>query len=815
LKPPSASNLSSADLSLLLVSFIPSLDPLLRSLAFLNLSYLSQHPPSPSLSIQYAPLLEDSLISTHPSRLEEALSFFSALLQTNPSEALIVLKRPGLMENIIDLMDLYFLPSSSSSTSTSDPATTATPNVPLALADFCSQAANAKPSRSLLLSSSNTILPWLERQTASPSSDASLRATAAVAIAKLSRGQNSSGEVDILAAAEGGQQEDKAEEEDDSVKDKRDLKLATMMRDLLISSLHSPPPTSISIASVKSPAPVPSSVLNAVEALAFTSLRGPIKELLATSPPFLSRLFALIPSPSEPRSFNSSNSPSLTKPNSPSLNYGVASIIHNLVMYRPQLTAEQAQLDKFRKMTTSTKKKKGAAAVEEDPMDDPPQVRARVRKVLSAGVVPVLISLGRSESQAIRDVVGRCWLSIVEPREERGIVVQQGGAKSIMTIVSSSLESLRSFSSSSSSTSTTDSKPSFLSPSEPSLESSTTIVVPPSLLATLQALSKLLITTPPQILFSPSNDPLASSPSILPLSLLLGHPDASLLQRFEALMGLTNLASLGPVMAGRVASCAVFMEKKRTAVADKRLAKGGKEKGSVAGGSEVKGTVLGKVEELLIEEDNDLVRRACTELICNLLSSDPVFERYSGEVPSSPSPPTIPSSSSPSASSSGSGKATLTPPQTLALSKIHLLLALTTTHDLPTRLASSACLATLTSSPIAARLLLLLPKGPVHTFSLLADLFAPHDPDPDTEEGRESGGGTGGPDEGLVMRGLVLLGNLVKLTGEEGKVVAMGMEGAKMKGALEGLREELDVLEGGAGGEIKGMLEEILRAMKD
>jgi hypothetical protein len=67
----------------------------------------------------------------------------------------------------------------------------------------------------------------------------------------------------------------------------------------------------------------------------------------------------------------------------------------------------------------------------------------------------------------------------------------------------------------------------------------------------------------------------------------------------------------------------------------------------------------------------------------------------------------------------------------------------------------------------------------------------------------------------LVMRGLVLLGNLVKLTGEEGKVVAMGMEGAKMKGALEGLREELDVLEGGAGGEIKGMLEEILRAMKD
>jgi hypothetical protein len=145
LKPPSASNLSSADLSLLLVSFIPSLDPLLRSLAFLNLSYLSQHPPSPSLSIQYAPLLEDSLISTHPSRLEEALSFFSALLQTNPSEALIVLKRPGLMENIIDLMDLYFLPSSSSSTSTSDPATTATPNVPLALADFCSDRSSCPP----------------------------------------------------------------------------------------------------------------------------------------------------------------------------------------------------------------------------------------------------------------------------------------------------------------------------------------------------------------------------------------------------------------------------------------------------------------------------------------------------------------------------------------------------------------------------------------------------------------------------------------------------------------------------------------------
>jgi hypothetical protein len=76
--------------------------------------------------------------------------------------------------------------------------------------------------------------------------------------------------------------------------------------------------------------------------------------------------------------------------------------------------------------------------------------------------------------------------------------------------------------------------------------------------------------------------------------------------------------------------------------------------------------------------------------------------------------------------------------------------------------------------------------------------------------------GKGRLKEELVMNGLVLLGNLVKLGAEERKVVRMGMEGPKMKGVLEGVKEELDVLEGngGGGGEMRGMLEQVLRALE-
>jgi hypothetical protein len=78
-------------------------------------------------------------------------------------------------------------------------------------------------------------------------------------------------------------------------------------------------------------------------------------------------------------------------------------------------------------------------------------------------------------------------------------------------------------------------------------------------------------------------------------------------------------------------------------------------------------TLLNAVEELLLHQ-NTMVRRAATELICNLVGSEPGIIYFE---------PTSPSSSS----------------------RLHILLALSSSEDVPTRLAASGALTSLVYSP--------------------------------------------------------------------------------------------------------------------
>jgi len=726
-----------------------------RSLGFLILAQLNSSPASTedgkSLGDVFAPKLEEMLLETKSEELEKALSFLSALLQSAQPAGISILLRPGFMDNLFDLTDLY--PSSTTSRGSN--------LIPLALADLISQASNTKPGRTAL--SSSAWITWLERQT-SRTDDPALRATAAVALTKLSRGGG--GAEDALAAAEGGDAGAEKLEEEESEKGRRDLKLATMMKEIVTS--HQPS---------KPPAAPPSTILSAVEGLAFTSLRGPIKELLSNDKLFLSKLFSLIPPPPTSRSFTNpisitdappppASSSSIATP--PSLAYGVAAIISNLVSYRPQLTAEQAQLDRLRRMTTAAKKAKspnGMEVPDQDPLDDDRRVRMRVKKVLEAGGVPVLVSLGRSESRAVRDVVGRSFLALVEVRDDRGLIIQQGGAKALLTIIYTSI-----------------STPTTSSTSKPPQTTSSPTIIPETLLPALQALSKLTITTSPFALFGPN--PSSSADAVRPISFLLLHDDASLLQKFEALMALTNLASLGPELADRIA------------VAEE-------------------GKVVRKTEELMLEE-NKLVKRAATELVCNLLSSDRVFEAFSGEesttttggaVVPAPPPPYNPTSTTITPNpSNASTKLTNSP----AASKLNILLALSNTYDLPTRLAASASLATLTSSPVACSLLLARPSSSsglgsnpkTKVFELILDLFKPVVDEEDEEAIEE--GIEGEIDLGLVHRGALVLRNVLGNLGGEKGVKEAGRE-AGGRDVLEGL------LKGKGGARLAGEVEELVR----
>jgi hypothetical protein len=160
----------------------------------------------------------------------------------------------------------------------------------------------------------------------------------------------------------------------------------------------------------------------------------------------------------------------------------------------------------------------------------------------------------------------------VEDKENRGKVLQSGGAKVLSMLTKHALATLTS--------------------KEKILDS--------AFLEIIQALAKLAITSSPLQVFGPNVG--AMYDAIRPFSILLQHPSSTLLQKFEANMALTNLSSYQPDVAERIASSDGLLSK----------------------------------ADLLMLEDHVLVRRSAVELICNLIAgSDDAFAHYGG-APDSP-----------------------------------------------------------------------------------------------------------------------------------------------------------------------------------
>jgi hypothetical protein len=179
--------------------------------------------------------------------------------------------------------------------------------------------------------------------------------------------------------------------------------------------------------------------------------------------------------------------------------------------------------------------------------------------------------------------------------------------------------------------------------------------------------------------------------AIRPLSQLLLHSSSNLLQQFEALMALTNLASQSTECADRIFSTPHLLNK----------------------------------VELLMLEDHTLIRRAATELICNLIGgSEKAFFRYGGS-----------------------------PDVHATKSRLQVLLAMSDMDDLPTRLAASGALATVTSAFAACQAVFELQLDRHRAFSIIARLI---DPSVTLEDDNET---TGNP--GLVHRGVVCLRHIL------------------------------------------------------
>ncbi|KAI5997957.1 ARM repeat-containing protein [Pisolithus albus] len=222
--------------------------------------------------------------------------------------------------------------------------------------------------------------------------------------------------------------------------------------------------------------------------------------------------------------------------------------------------------------------------------------------------------------------------------------------------------------------------------------------LPSEALVPIQALAKLAITSSPIQVFGPNEGNMMDA--VRPLSQLVLHPSASTLQQFEGMMALTNLASHSPICAAKVASFP---------------------------------NLLNRVELLLLD-DHTLVRRASSELICNLIAgSDEVFARYGGK--------------------EGNGQSNT--------SKIQLLIAMSDVEDLPTRLAASGALAMLTSTPGACRAVFELQRERHRAFSVIGRLI-----DPSVQIGDAEGECEATPvkgDPGLVHRGVVCVRNILSV----------------------------------------------------
>lgn len=368
---------------------------------------------------------------------------------------------------------------------------------------------------------------------------------------------------------------------------------------------------------------------NAIEGLAYASVKPKVKDQLAKDKTFLHDFLRIF----------SRNSRTGT-----SLAFGALTLIDNLTRYLPNVSEEQKRMNQLRAYANASK-----PAPQVDPLAEDNAVAERCKAVVNAATVAVLVSISSHLSPGSLGVVFKILLSLSRTPSLRGVIAQQGGAKLLLQYYTS-----------------------IKGTSTPEVQSRQTAA---------HALARLLISVDPTHVF-PQSGSVALTSTIRPLVQLLTEDPAlategprDLLPTFEALLALTNVAS--------VPSCGA----PETII---RLA-------------------FPTIEDLLLS-NNERVRRAATELVCNLCNCPAGVELYANE-----------------------SKA--------AERRMHILLAMADVEDAATRRAAGGALASLTQFEGAVKALLERERG----VSILLGMCE------DQEEG----------DADLVHRGVVCISNII------------------------------------------------------
>jgi len=387
-----------------------------------------------------------------------------------------------------------------------------------------------------------------------------------------------------------------------------------------------------------------SSKQDSVEGLAYASLQPKVREDLSKSPKFLKRLV---------ETMSDANSPK-------NIIFGGLTIFVNITQYLPLQSEEEKRMAQLKAYANVQK------PADPDELLNDENVAIRCKRILDAGVVPLLVQVCKKGSPSILTQSSLVLLSLSKDTKSRGIMAQQGAVKLLIQIWE------------------------HISSTNDSSTTGTTPFPPGALATTAQALSRLLISINPSHVF---NAALPSTSAIRPLLSQLTRTESSTwqLHAFEALLALTNLASLD-----RSTQDHIIRQSFDTVVDD------------------------------LLLSNNTMIRRAATELICNLMASPVCIGNF---VDASPR----------------------------AKHRLHLLLAMTDVDDSATRSAAGGALAMLLSVDLAVIEFLKQDKNVEWLIGLCQD-----------------------EDEGIRYRGVVSLRSVVEV--DEGK------DKCKDKGAVEALK---------------------------
>ena len=264
----------------------------------------------------------------------------------------------------------------------------------------------------------------------------------------------------------------------------------------------------------------------AIEGIAFLCMDAEVKEVLIKDSPVLKVLLKDV---------------AITNSNDQSLLYGISTILVNLTNSydKPEKNPELEELGKYA----------GENLPKEHEFDQEKYVTQRVAVLLQECAVPALVAISSCDSLQTKEQVARVLLALSNDQGNRGVVVQQGGAKCLLSLAITNSKAGKLFAA--------------------------------------QALAKIGITTNPELAFPGQR----SLEVIRPLVALLRSESG--LQQFEGLMALTNLGGMNDDVRRRI------------------LKEGG----------------VREIESLMFEE-HELIRRAATEAMCNLVQLEDVAKRF-------------------------------------------------------------------------------------------------------------------------------------------------------------------------------------------